>query len=128
MKTRADRILVAVLLVTAALYALILLGVLLDLFDAGGLPAVLLLCLHAVPVFCLQLLLCRNVKWWLPRALPLLLEGLAVFVCVLELAGAEGWDGLGWALLLALTFAPAAGIALAWAVYGAQRFCRWVNK
>ena len=131
MKTRADRILLAVLLVSAVLYAAVLISELgvdvVDPFFSADRVRFLLI-FHAVPVFCLQLLLCRNVKWILIRLLPLLLELLAVWVCVLGMLGTESWDSLGWAMLLWLTFAPAAGIALGWAVYGVQRFCRWVNK
>jgi len=37
---------------------------------------------------------------------------------------ATGWDKLDWLLLLLLCAAPAAGIVLAWAVYGFRRLRR----
>ena len=123
MKQRADNVLLAVLFVTAALYAFVLLTWLeviplrvnnqsLDLWNW------LVLRFHAVPFFCLQLLLCRKLHWNLMRLLPLLLVGLAV--CLLAAASftADGWDRLGWLLLLALCAAPAAGVILGWIVYG----------
>lgn len=124
MKNRTDRILLAVLLVSAALYALVLLGELLDVFTAEG----LLLCLHAVPVFCLQLLLCRNVRQIFVRLIPLLLALLAAAFCLWKMAGAAGWDGLGWAVLFLLCIAPAAGCVLAWIVYGAGRLRQRAGK
>lgn len=127
MKTRADRILLAVLLVTAALYALVWVT-LLFFYTESDLLGVLALWTHAVPVFCLQLLLCRNVKWWLPRLTPLLLALLAVAFCLWKMAGAEGWDGVFWAFLLLLTLAPLLGCGAAWAVYGVQRFRGRANK
>ena len=56
-----------------------------------------------------------------------LLLGLAAW-STLGFFNAADWDVLGWGLLLLLCAAPAAGCALAWAVYGVQRLCRSVKR
>ncbi len=121
MKNRTDKILLAVFLLSLAAYAPLLLTYSFA-FDSGWdtVRAWLLLTFHAVPAFCLQLLLCRRTQRWI-AALP----GLAVIGVALWSAFAAftviGWEGLGWLILLLLCAAPAAGIALAWAVYGIDR-------
>ncbi len=123
MKSRTDKTLLAVFLLSLAAYIFLLLtnlGIVdLDL----GWDAVrpwLSLTFHAVPAFCLQLLLCRRPRRWI-AALP----GLAVIGTALWSAcgafTAIGWDRLDWLLLLLLCTAPAAGIAPAWVVYGIDR-------
>lgn len=72
---------------------------------------------HAVPAFCFQLLLCRR-KWRWVAAIPALVIVGAVLLFAYGFFTAIGYDTLGWALLMLLSIAPAAGCALAWAVYG----------
>lgn len=129
MKNRADQILLAATIITAVLYAFVMLcwvGVVSvadpDLWMDLG------LWFHAVPCFFLQLLICWVAKRPVIRLIPVfLLAGLvAVFLCAL--VNTEGLAGLGWILLLMLCIAPAVGYALAWAVYGVQRLCRSVKR
>ncbi len=121
MKNRTDKILLVVFLLSLAAYAPLLLTYRFA-FDSGWdkVRAWLLLTFHAVPAFCLQLLLCRRTRRWI-AALP----GLAVIGVALWSAFAAftviGWEYLGWLILLHLCIAPAAGCALAWAVYGICR-------
>lgn len=117
MKTRIDRILLAALLTSAVLYALVW-AAFLFLDTESELLRTLALWSHAVPAFCLQLLLCRNIKRVAPRLLPLLVALLASAFCLWKLAGAEGWDSLGWLYPLILTLAPLVGVVLGWLVYG----------
>ncbi len=123
MKNRTDKILLAVFLLSLAAYVFLLLtnlGIVdLDL----GWDAVrpwLSLTFHAVPAFCLQLLLCKRTRRWI-AALPALLTVGAALWFVYGSFTDSGWDVLGWLLLLLLCAAPAAGIALAWTVYGIDR-------
>ncbi len=124
MKNRTDKILLAVFLLSLAAYTFLLLTYQIFIFDFDlawdTVRGWLLLTFHAVPAFCLQLLLCRRTQRWI-AALP----GLAVIGVALWSAFAAftvtGWEGLGWLILLHLCIAPAAGIALAWAVYGIDR-------
>ncbi len=124
MKNRTDKTLLAVFLLSLAAYVFLLLtnlGIVdLDL----GWDAVrpwLSLTFHAVPAFCLQLLLCRRTQRWI-AALPALLTAFAAFWFAYGAFTDPGWDGLGCLILLLLCAAPAVGIALAWAVYGIWRF------
>ncbi len=123
MKNRTDKILLAVFLLSLAAYAFLLL-IYLEIIDLGlewgTLQAWLLLTFHAVPAFCLQLLLCRRTQRWI-AALPALLTAFAAFWFAYGSFTDGGWDGLGCLILLLLCAAPAAGIALAWAVYGFGR-------
>ena len=118
MKNRADRILLAVFLVSIVLYALLWLAAEMGWMSEFSPWNEALLCFHAVPVFCLQLLLCRRVRRWF-TLLPTLVFAAAFAFCLLRGAAAEGWDGLGWAVLWLLTFAPLLGCGMAWIVYGA---------
>ncbi len=120
MKNRTNQILFAVAVITAGLYAFFLLSwleIIPDVSVSGYLGAGF----HAFPCFCLQLLVCRVAKRPVVRLIPvLLLVGIAAAFFV-AMANSTGWDGLGWALLLLLCFAPAVGYAAAWVVYGIQR-------
>lgn len=130
MKDRTDRILLAVFLVTAALYAFFLLSAPIveiiplwpdDPFRFSALRILLALGFHAVPCFCLQLLICRMVKRPILRLIPVfLLVGVAAAFFAAAMANSTDWDGLGWVLLLLLCFAPAVGYAAAWAVYAVR--------
>ena len=131
MKNRTNRILLALCLLTAVLYAFLLLmwveAIPHPFFDSDNfflsfqLWAYLGVGFHVVPCFCLQLLVCRAAKRPWVRLIPVfLLLGLAAWFTV-GFFDATGWDNLGWGLLLLLCIAPAAGYALAWTVYGLQR-------
>lgn len=80
----------------------------------------LLLGLHGVPVFCLQLLLCRGRRRWPALALCVLVAG-AALVCAVGFYTAKGWDALGWGILLLGCAAPAVGSLLAWIAWGLGR-------
>ena len=128
MKNRTDRVLLALLLLSLPL-AVLLFSVYLELLPVHPmtwpywvqeLHAYLAFGFPAVPFFCLQLLLCRRTR----RRTALLPAGgviAAALVCVRGYCTASGWDTLGWLILLLLTAAPAAGCALAWAVWGLGR-------
>lgn len=126
MKNRADRILLAVFLVTAALYVVFLL-MFLDIIPRpfGGakghyysiLWEYLALTFHAVPCFCVQLLLCRTAKHTVIRLIPVLL--LAGTTVVFTIAASD---------LRYLCIAPAVVYGLVWAVYGIRRMRRWIDE
>ncbi len=107
-------------------FASLMLYVLLFFWDASPelseLRSVLWLSVSAVPVFFLQLWLCRlkNVRWtrWLPLCALFLvaLVGAAYFFGFVG----SGWDTLGGGILLCWCIAPAAGCALGWLAYGGK--------
>ena len=123
MKNRTDKTLLAVFLLSLAAYAFLLLTYLEIIeLDLGWhtVRAWLALTFHAVPAFCLQLLLCRGSRRW-AALLPGLGTAGAALWCAYGYFTTTGWDTLGWGILLLLSIAPAAGCALAWAVYGFHR-------
>ena len=115
MKNNVNRFLLVWALLSIPLYALAWL-----LWD----PFTLLV-FPAVPLFCLQLLLCRTAQrrwvWGLP------LCGVALFA----LAGAgimlvfPGWDGLLGLIMLFGSIAPAAGCVLGLLAWGIPR---WLDR
>ena len=126
MKNRTDKILLAVFSVTLPLHIFIVLTYLeiIPIVDHWSWPdwahtcyAWLALGFFAVPVFCIQLLLCRRTRRWVAAIPALVIVGAALWFACGWLT-ATGWDTLGWGILLLLCIAPAAGCALAWAVYG----------
>ena len=82
-----------------------------------SLRAWLALTFSAVPVFCLQLLLCRRKRCWVAAIPAAVIIGAALWFAYGYFT-ATGWDTLGWGILLVLSIAPAAGCVLAWAAYG----------
>lgn len=80
-----------------------------------------------IPTFCFQLLLCRNIKQRWVAALPAVLLISWCLLCLIQIFINTGWDALGWAIFLALSAAPAAGCALAWAAYGCWKLYRKVD-
>lgn len=128
MKNRTDNILLAVFLLSLALYIAAipqyLNGLPLDwpdwLFTAC---AWLAISFHAIPMFCLQLLLCRKTRRWVAAAPTLVIVG-AVLWFTYGFFTATGWDTLGWSIMMVLSIAPAVGCALGWAVYGLWRLYR----
>ena len=138
MKNRGNQILLVTFFLTTALYAYFLLvwveGIPRPFYDPDDpfrfyeLWVYLGLGFHIVPCFCLQLLVCRVARRPVLRLIPVfLLLGLSACFTA-GLFSASGWDGLGWAVLLCLCAAPAAGYTLAWAVYGVQRLHQHINR
>lgn len=111
MKNRTDKILLAVFLLTLAAYAAVI-----TYGNGTSLEMRLVFSLHAVPVFCLQLLLCRKVRRWVAAIPALILVAAALFFSFGWLT-TTGWDSLGYAIFLAFTAAPAVGCILAWIVW-----------
>lgn len=122
MKTRTDKILLTIFLVSLILYAFIVLTYL-EIIPINRpywlytIHAWFALGFHAVPAFCLQLLLCRKVHRFLAACPALLLLG-TVLCFTYAYSTATGWDSLGYALVLLLSIAPALGCALGWAAHG----------
>ena len=67
--------------------------------------------------------LCRRKRRWV-AAIPALVIVGAVLLFAYGFFTAIGHDTLGWALLMILSIAPAAGCVLAWAAYGCWRLYR----
>lgn len=113
MKNRTDKILLGMSLVSLAIYIAIFAACFSELpINPTPLHQALVLYFHGIPMFSVQLLLCRLSKswWWrLIPFLPILAAGL-VFMSIAE------WYILGWILVLWWCFAPTAGCLLAWAV------------
>lgn len=115
MKKRTDKILLTVFVLTLIVYLLNFVICFSDLpLDAPPKQQFLILYFHSIPMFFLQLLLCRTSKlhWCLSLPLLLLLIPGLIFVRAAE------WYMLAWLLFLFWCAAPATGCALAWAVYG----------
>lgn len=128
MKNRTDNILLAVFAVTLLLYIFIVLTYLeiipvdfpIELFS---LRAWLALTFAAVPVFSLQLLLCRKTRRWVAAIPALVIVGAALWFTY-GFFTATGWDTLGWGILMLLSIAPAVGCILGWTAYGLWRVYR----
>lgn len=122
MKNRTNKILLAIFLLSRLLYGLIV-SIYLEIIPTARpdwlytVFAWLALGFHAVPAFCLQLLLCRTVHRFLAACPALLLLGFVLCMAYAFLT-AIGWDALGYALMLFLSIAPAAGCTLGWAMFG----------
>lgn len=114
MKNRTDKILLIAFVLTLAVYVVIFAACFSELpINPSPLHQVLVLYFHFIPMFLIQLLLCRMSKpwWWkLIPFLPILAAGL-VFMSFAE------WYILGWILVLWWCAAPVLGCASAWAVY-----------
>ena len=132
MKTRTDKILLAVFLLSLPAYAAIAYTYI--TYDFGQFTPShfeiwfthrfllwMSLGFHAVPAFCLQLLLCRRKRRWV-AALPAAATVGAALWFAYGFFTATGYDTLGWAILLILSIAPAAGCVLAWVAYGIHQF------
>lgn len=128
LKKRTNQILLALFLLTAALYALFLLIWLEiipqpfydpdDPFHLSALLAYLSLSFHAIPCFCLQLLVCRAAKRPCLRLIPVFLLAGTVALSAICFFASVGLDALGWGIVFCLCIAPAAGYVSAWGVYG----------
>lgn len=124
MKKWADKILLIGFLTSLAIYAFVFFYTrTVDpfyLLDRPGLMAVcewLLIHFPAVPVFCLQLLLCRRAQRWVAALPALILAGFALWAAY-GCSTHDGWDAFGYEVLLEFCAVPAAGCVLAWAAYG----------
>lgn len=121
MKNRTDKFLLGFFLVSLAVYIAIFAACFSELpINPTPLHQALVLYFHFIPMFLLQLLLCRRAKlhWQLliPPAL-LLIPGL-VFVSI------AGWHIMAWVLFLFWCAAPSVGCLLAWAVCGCWKWYR----
>ena len=125
MKGRTDQMLLAGFLLSLAFY-IFLLPHYLEGIPLGWPDWLFTICawlavgFHAVPAFCLQLLLCRRARRWIAAIPALVITGAALWFAY-GFCTATGWDTLGWGIFLVLSAAPAVGCALAWAVYGLWR-------
>lgn len=118
---KTDRVLLALTLVTFAVYAAIFGAAFRDLpLDIPPEHQFLLLYAHCVPMFFLELLLCRRGNWvW-----RLLLPAVLLAVPGLWFLATAEWYLLAWLLVGWWCVAPAAGCLLAWIVWGASRSIR----
>ena len=122
---KTDKILLTLFLMSLAAYLVIFLSAFWDLpLNIPPWHQGLLLYFHSIPMFFLQLLLCRLAKphWRLFAPLMLLL------VPGLVLVGSAGWAVLGWVLFLYWCTAPTAGCILAWIVWGVGKLGRGRDK
>lgn len=135
MKDRTDKTLLAVFAVTLPLHIFIVLTYMeiIPIVEKWTWPywaqewyAYLALGFFAVPVFCLQLLLCRRKRRRI-AAIPATVIIIAALLFTYGFFTATGWDVLGWGILLLLCIAPAAGCVLAWAAYGLSRLYQKKN-
>ncbi|WP_251316080.1 hypothetical protein [Flintibacter muris] len=121
MKTRTNKILLALFLLLLAVYVFLFADCFSQLpINPTPLQQGLVLHLHGIPMFLIQLLLYRLSKpwWWhLVPVLPMLVVGLG-FMSFAE------WYILGWILVAWWCAAPAIGCALAWAVYSFWKLYR----
>ncbi len=134
MKTRTDKILLAVFLLSLLAYAAMVYTYItyeysqsnpshFEIWFARRFLFWMSLGFHAVPTFCLQLFLCRRRRRWMAAVLAIIIIGAAAWFAY-GFFTATGWDNVGWAILLLLSIAPAAGCVLGWAVYGCWRLYR----
>ena len=124
MKNRTDNILLIAFLVSLLFYFFALprlfysfAEILLDNSAWMKVYDWLSMCFHAVPAFCLQLLLCRKARRWAAALPTLIFAGLALWATYSYFIS-TAWDTLGYAALLFLCAAPAVGCVLAWTAYG----------
>lgn len=118
---KADRVLLGLTLVTFAAYAVILVTAFWDLpMNIPPDHQFLLLYAHCVPMFFLELLLCRRATWVWRLLLPLVLLAIPG---VWFLAAAE-WYLLAWVLVGWWCAAPLAGCLLGWTVWAVWRSVR----
>ncbi len=80
-----------------------------------GLKSFMAMTFHIVPVFMLQVLLCRLGKWvkWGPSVLLLA----ASYGCFMGYAHSTGWDTLGWFILLIMCVPASLGIIAGFIYY-----------
>lgn len=113
-QTKTDRVLAGVFALSMAAYMMILVTAFAELpINIPSWHQFLLISFHIIPMFCLQLLLCRleKLRWRLLIPAVLLMSPGIVF-----LWGAE-WAVMAWILFLCWCVAPALGGVLAWIVW-----------
>lgn len=111
-----NRILFRLLWVTAAVYAVVFVSAFWDLpIDIPVWHQALLIYFHVIPMFLLQLVLCRTRSIPVRLFLPLgILVGVGlVWLCL------TGFHLIAWYLYAYWCMAPVTGCAVAWVVYGA---------
>ena len=116
MKESTNRVLSRLCWVTAAVYAVVFVSAFWHLpIDIPVWHQALLIYFHFIPMFLLQLVLCRTRSIPVRILLPLgILAGVGlVWLCLAE------WSIIGWALFIYWCTAPVIGCAVAWVVYGA---------
>lgn len=114
MKSKTDRLLGIFFMASMVFYVVVFATAFSSLpLNIPSWHQLLLLFFHFVPMFFLQLLLCRRVKirWRILGPLILLLVPGLVF-----LYGAE-WDLMAWIFFLIWCIAPVTGSVLAWVVW-----------
>ena len=121
MKNRTDKILLAVFLLSLSAYAAFFAYCFSELPLSITPPQqALLLYSHSIPIFFLQLLLCRTVKLCWRLLIPLIL----LLIPGLVFTSTAGWHVIAWVLFGLWCIAPAAGCVLAWIVYALRKLYR----
>ena len=115
MKNRTDKILLAVFLLSLSAYAAFFAYCFSELPLSITPPQqALLLYSHSIPMFFLQLLLCRTAKLRWRLLIPLLL----LLIPGLVFTSAAGWQVIAWVLFGFWCIDPEIGCVLAWSAYG----------
>lgn len=118
MEQRSNQVLLVLFLLSFVLYAVVFVSSFAELpINIPGWHQFLLLNAHCVPMFLLQLLLCRTAKVWmrlLIPPLPLVLVGLW-FLSAVE------WHIVGWFFFLLWCVPPVIACLAAWLVWWIAR-------
>ena len=124
-RSRTDRILWALFGLTMAAYAVVFGSAFSELpLNIPNWHQGLLLFSHAIPLFFLQLALCRMTgpRWRFLLPLILLAVPVLVFVAVAD------WDLRAWVLAGFWCVAPLLGCALGWLVFGITRLVHRLRR
>ncbi len=114
-KATADRVLWALFGLTMAAYGVVFVSAFSQLpLNIPSWHQGLLLYSHLIPMFFLQLILCRRARVVWRFAVPLVLLAVPVLVFV----AIADWDARAWVLAGVWCIAPVLGCALAWLVWG----------
>ena len=115
---KGNAVLLALTLITFAAYAVVLITAFWDLpLDIPPWHQLLLLYAHFIPMFLLELLLCRTAKarW------RILLPAVLLLLTGLWLVASAEWHALAWFLAGWWCTAPVLGCLTAWAVWAISR-------
>ena len=118
MRETANRVLLVLTLITLAAYAVVLVTAFWDLpLDIPTWHQLLLLYAHFIPMFLLELLLCRTakLKW------RILLPAVLLAVPGLWFVASAEWYAMAWFLAGWWCVAPVLGCLAAWAVWAISR-------
>ena len=118
MRETANRVLLVLTLITLAAYAVVLVTAFWDLpLDIPPWHQLLLLYAHFIPMFLLELLLCRTakLKW------RILLPAVLLAVPGLWFVASAEWYAMAWFLAGWWCVAPVLGCLAAWAVWAISR-------